>query len=194
MVRWFYTSWGFFLFWSNEKVFLLGQGIFAFFGDTLWDAVSNDEASNTRLLKTLHQDFWIRLLNFWPRRKSLTRTVFWWEQVISNLASQEKLGVALLQNHPISAFFDGSQCFRYAVAVGRSDDFVHPWFLMLVPPRSEHKLQLISVSFPKNCWIAEFQFEIILWFVGFTLLEDFFVLKQWKGFLARTRSFRVFRT
>ena len=64
--------------------------------------VFNDEASNTRLLKTFHQDFWIWLLNLSPWRKALTRTVFWWEQVISKLPSQEKLGVASRQNQPIS--------------------------------------------------------------------------------------------
>ena len=111
------------------------------------------------------------------------RTVFWWEQDISNLASQGKLGVALRENQPISAFFDGSQCLWYAVAVAHNDDFVHLWLLMFVPPRSENKLQLISVSFPKNCCLAEFQSEIILWIVGFQLLEDFFVLNQWKVFL-----------
>ena len=180
------------LFWINEKVFSRGHEVFAFFGDNLWGDVSDDEASDTRLRKTFHQYFWIWLLKLSPRRKSLARTVFWWEQVISNLASQETLGVALRQNQPISAFFDGSQGFWYAVAVGRSDDFVHPWFLMLVPPKSEHKLQLISVSFPKICCLAELQFEMMFWMVGFPLLEDFVVSNQREGLFAWTRSFRVF--
>ena len=103
-----------------------------------------------------------------------------------------KVGCHLASSQAISAFFDGSQCFWYAVAVAHSDDFVHLWLLMFVPPRSENKLQLISVCFPKVCCLAEFQFEIMLWIVGFQLLEDFFVLNQWKGLLAWTRSFRVF--
>ena len=117
------------------------------------------------------------------------RTVCWWEQDISNLASQGKLGVALRQN---SACFDGSQCFWYAVAVAHSDDFVHLWLLMFVPPRSENKLQLISVCFPKVCCLAEFHFEIMLWIVGFQLFQDFVVLNQWRSLLAWKRSFRVF--
>ena len=196
-LKWYYGSLVFnflriSLFWINEKVFLLGHGVFVFSGDNLWGAVSNDEASKTRLLKIFHQDYWIWLLNLSPRRKSLTRTVFWWEQDISNLASQGKLGVALRENQPISAFFDGSQCFWYAVAVGRSDGFVHPWLLMLVPPRSEHNLQLISVCFPKVCCLAEIQFEIMLWIVGFQLFQDFVVLNQWRSLLACKTEFSCF--
>ena len=104
---------------------------------------------------------------------------------------QEKLDVSLRQNQPISAFFDGSQCFWYAVAVARSDDFVHLWLLMFVPPRSEINLQLVSVSFPKICCLAEFQFEMILWIVGFQLFGDFFVLYQWSGLASWVPSFRV---
>ena len=114
-------------------------------------------------------------------------------KVISNLASQNWLDVALRQNQLISAVFDGSQCFWYAVAVARSDGFVHLWFLMFVPPRSENKIQLFSVSFPWICCLAEFQFQMILWIVGIQLLVlDFFVLNQWKGLLAWTWSFRIF--
>ena len=40
--------------------------------------------------------------------------------------------------------------FWYSDAVARSDEFGLPWLLMFVPPRSENKLQLISVAFPKN--------------------------------------------
>ena len=76
--------------------------VFGFRVVFVFRVVLNDEASNTRLLKTFHQDFWIWLLNLSPWRKALTRTVFWWEQVISKLPSQEKLGVASRQNQPIS--------------------------------------------------------------------------------------------
>ena len=67
------------LFWINEKVFSRGHEVSAFFGDNLWGGVSDDEASDTRLRKTFHQNFWIWLLKLSPRRKSLSRTVFWWE-------------------------------------------------------------------------------------------------------------------
>ena len=50
-----------------------------------------------RLLKTFHQDFWICLLNFWPMRKSLTRTVFWCEQVLSKLPYR----VGINQSQPL---------------------------------------------------------------------------------------------
>ena len=63
---------------------------------------------------------------------------------------------------------------------------------MFVPPRSENKLQLISVCFAKVCCLAEFHFEIMLWIVGFQLFQDFVVLNQWRSLLARKRSFRVF--
>ena len=149
--------------------------------------------SSSRLLKTFHQDFWIWLLNLSPRRKSLTRkNCFLMGTSHIKPCLSRKVGCHLASSQAISAFFDGSQCFWYAVAVGGSDDFVHLWLLIFVPSRSENKLQLISVSFPKNCCLAEFQSEIILWIVGFQLLEDFFVLNQWKGLLAWTRSFRVF--
>ena len=113
-------------------------------------------------------------------------------KVISNLASQKWLDVALRQNQLISAFFDGSQCFWYAVAVARSDYFEHLCFLMFVPPRYENKLQLISVSFPNICCLAEFQFELMFWIVGIQLLEDFFVLNRWKSLPAWTWSFCLF--
>ena len=98
MDRWFSTSWGFLCFESMKRSSCLDTEFLMFFGDNLWGAVSNDEASKTRLLKIFHQDYWIWLLNLSPLRKSLTSTVFWWEQDISNLASQGKLGVALRQN------------------------------------------------------------------------------------------------
>ena len=79
---------------NQWKGLLAWTGSFRIFGDNLWAAVSNVEASNTRLLKTFHQDFWIWLLNLSPWRNSLTRTVFGWEQVISNHASR-KVGCLL---------------------------------------------------------------------------------------------------
>ena len=104
----------------------------------------------------------------------------------------EYLGVASRQNQTISTFFPDSHIIWYSVAVARSDDFVHLWLLMFVPPRSENNLQLVSVPFPKFCCLAEFQFEMILWIVRFPLLEDFFVLNQWKGLFAWTGSFCIF--
>ena len=80
-----------FLFCINEKVFLLGHGVFVFVEDNLWAAFANDEASNTRLLKTFHQDFWIWLLNLWPLRKCFTRTIYWCEQGLSNLPSRVRV-------------------------------------------------------------------------------------------------------
>ena len=113
-------------------------------------------------------------------------------KVISNLASQKWLDVALRQNQLISAFFDGSQCFWYAVAVARSDYFEHLCFLMFVPPRYENKLQLISVSFPKNLLSRGIPVRNDVLDLDIQLLEDFFVLNQWKGLLAWTGSFRIF--
>ena len=66
-------------------------------------------------------------------------------------------------------------------AFARSDDFVHMWILMFVPPRSENRLQLISFS--KIWCLAELQFEMILWIVGFQLLEDFFESMKRSSFL-----------
>ena len=54
---------------------------------------------------------------------------------------------------------------------------------MFVPPRSEKKLQLISFSFSKIWCLAELQFEMILWIVGFQLLEDFFESMKRSSFL-----------
>ena len=96
------------------------------------------------------------------------------------------------QNQLISAFFDGSQCFWYAVAVARSDGFVHLWLLMFVPPRSENNLQLVSVSFPKNLLSRGIPVRNDVLDLDIQLLEDFFVLNQWKGLLAWTGSFRIF--
>ena len=81
----------------------------------------------------------------------------------------EYLGVASRQNQPISTLFHDSLIFGYSVALARTDDFVYMWILMFVPPRSEIKLQLVSVSFPKIWCLVEFQFELILWIVGFQL-------------------------
>ena len=83
---------------NQWKGLLAWTGSFRIFGDNLWGAVSNDEASNTRLLKTFHQDFLIWLLNLSSWRKSLTRTVFWWEKSYQTLLLKKKLDVALRQN------------------------------------------------------------------------------------------------
>ena len=188
---WYSTSWGFLCFESMKRSSCLDWE-FSYFGDNLWAAVSNVEASNTRLVKTFHQDFLIWLLNLSSWRKSLTRTVFWWEKSYQTLLLKKKLDVALRQNQLISAFFDGSQCFWYAVAVARSDGFVHLWLLMFVPPRSGNKLQLISVSFPKNLLSRGIPVRNDVLDLDIQLLEDFFVLNQWKGLLAWTGSFRIF--
>ena len=185
---WYSTSWGF-LFWINEKVFLLGLGVFVFL-EIICELPF-------QMLKLLILDSWrlstkISEFGCWISRHGETR----WQELFLDgnksyqIMPQEKLDVSLRQNQPISAFFDGSQCFWYAVAVARSDGFVHLWLLMFVPPRSENNLQLVSVSFPKICCLAEFQFEMILWIVGFQLLENFFVLYQWSGLASRVPSFR----
>ena len=70
---------------NQWKGLLAWTGSFRIFGDNLWGAVSNDEASNTRLVKTFHQDFLIWLLNLSSWRKYLTRTVFWWEKSYQTL-------------------------------------------------------------------------------------------------------------
>ena len=177
---------------NQWKGLLAWTGSFRIFGDNLWAAVSNVEASNTRLVKTFHQDFLIWLLNLSSCRKSLTRTVFWWEKSYQTLLLKKKLDVALRQNQLISAFFDGSQCFWYAVAVARSDGFVHLWLLIFVPPRSENNLQLVSVSFPKNLLSRGIPDRNDVLDLDIQFLEDFFVLNQWKGLLAWTGSFRIF--
>ena len=171
MDRWFSTSWGFHCFESMKRSSCLDTE-FSCFSEIICE-VPFQMMKLLRLdsgrfsTKTNEFGCWISRHGESPWQE---RTVFWWEQDISNLASQEKLGVALRQNQPISAFFDGSQCFWYAVAVARSDDFVHPWLLMFVPPRPENKCSSYQFLFPKNCCLAEFQFEIILWIVGFLLL------------------------
>ena len=103
----------------------------------------------------------------------------------------EYLGVASRQNQPISTFFHDSHIVWYSVALARSDDFVHMWILMFVPPRSENKLEVITFSFPKIWCLAEFQFELILWIVNFQLFGDFFVLYQSSGLASWVPSFRV---
>ena len=97
MDRWFSTFSGFRCFESMKKSSCLDTEFPCFLEIICEVPFQMMKLSNFRLLKTFHQDFWIWLLNLSPRRKSLTRTVFWWEQVISNLASQEKLGVILRQ-------------------------------------------------------------------------------------------------
>ena len=49
----------------------------------------------------------------------------------------EYLGVASRQNQTISTFFHDSHIIWNSVALARSDDFVHLWRLMFLPPRSE---------------------------------------------------------
>ena len=55
------------------------------------------------------------------------------------------------------------------------------WILMFVTLRSENRLQLISFS--KIWCLAELQFGMILWIVGFQLLEDFFESMKRSSFL-----------
>ena len=97
MDRWFSTFSGFRCFESMQKSSCVETEFSCFLEIICEVPFQMMTLSNSRLLKTFHQDFWIWLLNLSPRRKSLTRTVFWWEQVISNLAAQEKLGVILCQ-------------------------------------------------------------------------------------------------
>ena len=193
MDRWFSTFWGLLCFISIKWSCFLGTKFSCFFEMSFIGVVLNDEASHILLLET-------------PTNYS--RTGCWFVQSWSNAhilkenclllwTSHAKVSLAWIvgchfASEPTNlTIFDGSQCFCYAVAVARSDDFVHLWLLMFVPPRSEHNLQLVSVSFPKICCLAAFQFEMILWIVGFQLLEDFFVLNQWKGLLSWIPSFRV---
>ena len=172
-----------FLFCINEKVFLLGHQVFVFLRD-------NCELP-LQMMKLLVLDSW---------RLSTKISEF----VVESMANTKVLhkncllmGTRLIrpslsrQNQPISTFFDGSHWFGTQLLLLGVMIYVHLRLLMFVPPRSENKLQPIAVSFPKICPIAEFQFELILWIVGFQLLEDFFVLNQWKGLLSWISNFRV---
>ena len=151
------------------------------------------EASNVILLETT-RTFLTVVVDSFNRdtmRISMKRTVSLWRSRVK-VSLAWRVGCRLASEPTNLTFFDGSQCFWCSDAVGRSDDFVYLWLLMFVPPRYENKLQLISVSFPNICCLAEFQFEMILWIVGFQLLEDFFVLNQWKGLLSWITSFVYF--
>ena len=126
-------------------------------------------------------EWWI-----WPSVTPDVRTTKIWKQIAAHFSCfSKKFGVSW--NSSLN-WCCGSLVFDLRTSLFW---IVLPWLLMFIPPTSENKLQPITVSFLKICCIAEFQFEMILWIDGFQLLEDFFVLNQWKGLLPWIRGFPV---
>ena len=183
MDRWFSTFWGLLCFISIKWSCFLGTNFSCFFEMSFLGVVLNDEASNIILLETptKYSDTGCWFVQSWSNAHILKENclLLWTSHAEVSLAWV--VGCHFASGPTNLTIFDGSQCFWYSVAVARSDDFVHMWILMFVTLRSENRLQLISFS--KIWCLAELQFEMILWIVGFQLLEDFFESMKRSSFL-----------
>ena len=190
--RWFSTFWGLLCFISIKWSCFLGTKFSCFFEMSFIGVVLNDEASHILLLET-------------PTNYS--RTGCWFVQSWSNAhilkentlllwTSHAKVSLAWIvgchfASEPTNlTIFDGSQCFWYSVAVARSDDFVHLWLLLFVPPSCENKWQPFNFlsQILLSCGNPVWNDIMDRWFLIFL---DFFVLYQWKSLLSWITSFLV---
>ena len=174
---WFPTSWGLLCFESMKRSSPLDTRFSCFFEMSFLGVVLKDEISSIILLETPHEIFWHWLLI----HPIVMQCAYpWGELSVSVNKSCQSFPCMKswlsprVRTNQSKHYLMTLTNFWYSVAVAQSDDFVLPWLLMFVPPRSENKLKLVSVFFPKICCLVEFQFELMLWIVGFRLRTSLF--------------------
>ena len=190
MDRWFSTSWG--LFWINEKVFFLDTKFWCFFEMSFLGVVLNDDNSNIRLLETPHEIFWHWLLIHpiviqcaYPWRElsiSVNKSCRSFPCMNSWVSPRVRTNQSQLSFMNLISF--GSQLLLLVVMIFSIWDSWCSYHQDLKTNRC-----WFQFLFLKFC-LAEFQFELILWIVGFQLLADF-LLYQWKGLPSWVPSFGV---
>ena len=150
---WFPTSWGLLCFESMKRSSPLDTRFSCFFEMSFLGVVLKDEISSIILLETPHEIFWHWLLI----HPIVMQCAYPWGElsVSVNKSCQSfpcmKSWVSpRVRTNQSKHYLMTLTNFWYSVAVAQSDDFVLPWLLMFVPPRSENKLKLVSVFFPKS--------------------------------------------
>ena len=193
MDRCFSTSWGLLCFESMKRSSFLDIKFSCFFVISFLGVVLNDEVSTTILLETSHEDVWHCLLNVTVVIKCAYpwRQLYFCEQALPKFPRMNNWVSSRVRSNQfhrlwlLSIFFS-TQLLLLGVMILSFRDSWCSYHQDLKTNCSSFQL-----LFQKVWCLAEFQFELILWIVGFQLLEDFFVLTQWKCLLSWIPSFRV---
>ena len=192
MDRWISTSWGLLRFESMKRSSFLDTKFSCFFEMSFWGVVLNDEASHIIPPRYPHDLFWHWLLI----RPIVIQCAYPWRDpsIIVNKSCQSfpcnnswvLPRVRINQFH----YLWWPPMFLVVNAFARSDDFVHLWLLLFVPPSCESKWQPFNFfsQILLSCGIPVWNDIMDRWFLIFL---DFFVLYQWKSLLSWITSFLV---